>query len=71
MSLVKNILFKLLIITIFSFNFAFAEDLQKVAKFKDWEVVMVLDESNKETVDETRNKSSGGCFKANQRLCRR
>ena len=47
MSLVKNILFKLLIITIFSFNFAFAEDLQKLAKFKDWEVVMVLDESNK------------------------
>ena len=47
MSLVKKILFKLLILIIFSFNFAQAEDLQKVAKFKDWEVIMVSEESNK------------------------
>ncbi len=47
MSLIKNILFKLLILIIFSFNSAQAEDLQKVAKFKDWEVIMVSDESNK------------------------
>ncbi len=47
MSLVKKILFKLLILIIFSFNFVQAEDLQKVAKFKDWEVIMVLEESNK------------------------
>ena len=36
-----------LILIIFSFNLAQAEDLQKVAKFKDWEVIMVLEESNK------------------------
>jgi Invasion associated locus B (IalB) protein. len=47
MSLDKKILFKLLILTIFSFNFVQAEDLQKVAKFKDWEVIMVSEESNK------------------------
>ena len=47
MSLDKKILFKLLILTIFSFNFVQAEDLQKVAKFKDWEVIMIKDEMNK------------------------
>jgi len=47
MSLDKKNLFKLLILTIFSFNFVQAEDLQKVAKFKDWEVIMVSEESNK------------------------
>ena len=47
MSLNKKILFKLLILIIISFNFAQAEDLQKIAKFKDWEVIMVSDESNK------------------------
>ena len=47
MSLIKKILFKLLILIIFSFKFALAEDLQKVAKFKDWEVIMISDESNK------------------------
>ena len=47
MSLIKKSLFKFLILIIFSFNFAQAEDLQKVAKFKDWEVIMVSDESNK------------------------
>ena len=47
MSITKKILFKLLILIIFSFNFAQAEDLQKVAIFKDWEVIMVSNESNK------------------------
>ena len=47
MSLVKKILFKLLLLIIFSFNFVQAEDLQKVAKFKDWEVIMISDEGNK------------------------
>tara|TARA_B100000965_G_scaffold359218_1_gene339124 strand:+ start:1046 stop:1558 length:513 start_codon:yes stop_codon:yes gene_type:complete len=47
MSLSKKILFKLLILIIFSFNFAQAEDLQKIAKFKDWEVIMITDEMNK------------------------
>ena len=47
MSLVKKILFKLLLLIIFSFNFVQAEDLQKVAKFKDWEVIMISNEGNK------------------------
>ena len=47
MSLIKKNLFKFIILIIFSFNFAQAKDLQKVGKFKDWEVIMVSDESNK------------------------
>ena len=47
MSLIKKSLFKFLILIIFSLNVAQAEDLQKVAKFKDWEVIMVSEESNK------------------------
>ena len=47
MSVINKILFTLLILIIFSFNFAQAEDLQKVAKFKDWEVIMFSEESNK------------------------
>ena len=47
MSLIKKNLFKFIILIIFSFNFAQAEDLKKVAKFKDWEVIMISDEMNK------------------------
>ena len=47
MSLVKKILFKLLILIIFSFNFVQAEDLKKLGKFKDWQVYMITDEGNK------------------------
>ena len=47
MSLIKKILFKFLILIVFSFNFVQAEDLKKVAKFKDWEVIMISDEMNK------------------------
>ena len=47
MSLIKKILFKFLILIIFSINFAQAEDLKKVAKFKDWEVIMISDEMNR------------------------
>ena len=47
MSLIKKILFKLLILFIFSFNFVQAEELKKVGKFKDWQVIMITDESNK------------------------
>ena len=36
-----------LILIIFSFKFVQAEDLKKLEKFKDWEVFMVTDESNK------------------------
>ena len=47
MSLIKKILFKLLILIIFSFNLVQAEDLKKLGKFKDWQVYMITDESNK------------------------
>ena len=47
MSLVKKVLFKLLLLIIFSFNFVQAEDLKKIGKFKDWEVIMIADEMNK------------------------
>ena len=47
MSLIKKILFNFLILIVFSFNFAQAEDLKKVANFKDWEVIMISDEMNK------------------------
>tara|TARA_B100000579_G_scaffold222170_1_gene181731 strand:- start:70 stop:582 length:513 start_codon:yes stop_codon:yes gene_type:complete len=47
MSLIKNILFKSIILSIFLFNFVQAENLKKVGKFKDWEAIMVSEESNK------------------------
>ena len=47
MSLIKKTFFKLLILIFFSFNFSQAEDLKKVAKFKDWEVIMISDEISK------------------------
>ena len=47
MSLIKKILFKLLILIIFSFNLVQAEDLKKLGKFKDWQVYMITDEGNK------------------------
>jgi len=47
MSIINKILFKSLILIIFSFKFVQAEDLKKLEKFKDWEVFMITDESNK------------------------
>ncbi len=47
MSIINQILFQLLILFIISFKFVIAEDLQKVGKFKDWEVIMISDEMNK------------------------
>jgi len=47
MSVINKILFQSLILTLFSIKFVIAEDLQKVAKFKDWEVIMIADEMNK------------------------
>ena len=47
MSIINKILFKSLILIIFSFKFVQAEDLKKLEKFKDWEVFMVTNESNK------------------------
>jgi len=47
MSIIKKILFKSLILIIFSFTFVQAENLKKIGKFKDWEVIMITEESNK------------------------
>ena len=47
MSIISKILYKLLILIIFSSNYAQAEDLKKIGKFKDWQVIMITDESNK------------------------
>ena len=47
MSIINKILFKSLILIIFSFKFVQAEDLKKLEKFKDWEVFIVTDKSNK------------------------
>jgi len=47
MSIINKILFKSIILIIFSFNFVQAENLKKVGKFKDWQVIMITDESNK------------------------
>ena len=47
MSVINKILFKLLILIIFSFNLVQAEDLKKLGKFKDWQVYMITDEGNK------------------------
>ena len=46
MSIIK-ILFQIVILVIFLFNFVQAEDLKKIGKFKDWEVIMISDEMNK------------------------
>ena len=47
MSIINKILFKLLILIIFSFKFVLAEDLKKLGKFKDWEAIMLSEESGK------------------------
>ena len=46
MSIIK-ILFQIVILVIFLFNFVQAEDLKKIGKFKDWEMIMISDEMNK------------------------
>ena len=47
MSIINKILFQSIILIIFSFNFVQGEELTKVGKFKDWEVIMITDEGNK------------------------
>ena len=43
MSLIK----KILILLIFSTSFANAENLKKIGKFKDWEVILLINDSEK------------------------
>ena len=47
MPLIKKIIYLFIIITIASISKTFAEDLKKVGKFKDWEVMVMSDASGK------------------------
>ena len=47
MSIIIKILFRSIIITIFSLNFVYAEDLKKLGKFKDWEAATTIVDSIK------------------------
>ena len=47
MSIINKILFQTVILIIFSLKFVQAEELKKVGKFKDWQVIMITDESSK------------------------
>ena len=47
MSLINKAFFKSIIIVIFSITLAQSEELKKLGKFKDWEAVMISNESGK------------------------
>ena len=47
MSIVKKILIKIFILTIFSIAFAQSEELKKIGKYKDWEVMVISEASGK------------------------
>ena len=47
MSIINKILFQLLILVLFSFKFALAENLKEIGKFKDWKAIKISDENNK------------------------
>ena len=47
MSIIKKVLFLSIIISIISVSKVFAEDLKKVGKFKDWEVMIMSETSGK------------------------
>ena len=47
MSLIKKILFLTMIILMISLSKSFAQDLKKVGKFKDWEVMVMTEASGK------------------------
>ena len=47
MSLIKKILFLSIIVLFISASKTFAEDLKKVGKFKDWEVMVMSEASGK------------------------
>ena len=47
MSIIKKILFFISFILIISTSKTFAEDLKKVGKFKDWEVMVISEMSGK------------------------
>ena len=47
MSIIKNTIFLTVLISIISVSNSFAEDLKKVGKFKDWEVMVMSETSGK------------------------
>ena len=47
MSMIKRVLFLLIIISIISVSKTVAEDLKKIGKFKDWEVMVMSETSGK------------------------
>ena len=47
MSLIKRIIFFSISVSIISLSNTFAEDLKKVGKFKDWEVMVMSEASGK------------------------
>ena len=47
MSIIKKILFITIVISIISASKTFAEDLKKIGKFKDWEVMIMSEASGK------------------------
>ena len=47
MSIIKKIIVKFLIIFFFSISFGYSEELKKLGKFKDWEVLLLIKDSDK------------------------
>ena len=47
MPMIKKIILLFIIFSFVSLSKTFAEDLKKVGKFKDWEVMVISDTSNK------------------------
>ena len=47
MSIIKKIIFLSILITVVNIPSAFAENLKKVGKFKDWEVMVMSEVSGK------------------------
>jgi hypothetical protein len=47
MSIIKKILFLSIIVQIITTSNTLAEDLKKIGKFKDWEVMVMSEASNK------------------------
>ena len=47
MSIIKKILFTIFVLVVFPVTFAHSEELKKMGKFKDWEAIMVINDSSK------------------------
>ena len=47
MSLINKIIFKSFALTFLLISFSYSEDLKKIGKFKDWESIMVSNDSGK------------------------